>query len=198
MLARQQGFVTSLDYFRDLARRYPRSARALHRAGFAAQHASTPILPEAQRHYRGALELHEQGCDMPEDELWRTFEGLGLTSLMLEQPGEARTWFLRGAERWPDIPQTQYNLACALCLSQDVDGCHDAFVRALEAAGAGHAPAFIDDAGSVDYFLRTSRSDPDLAPLRRDPRYQAAIAPYLTDRAPRDGGVDSDIARPTR
>lgn len=167
--------ATAAAYYQELMSSYPDSATVRVRGGAGAMHAQPPDPRTAERFYRDALRLHEAGCGLAAGDHWLALEGLGLVALMLDDNPAAAGWFQRAATRWPEIPQTQYNLACAHCRSDDVDACHDAFIRALEAAAAGHFPAFLDTPGTVELFIRISRDDPDLARLRADPRYEAAI-----------------------
>lgn len=180
-MARERGFETSLEYFRDLAGRYPRSALVQLRAAEAAQYAPEPDPAEAERRYRRGLELHEGGSRLSESDQWQASEGLGLVLLAQGKNQGAREQYQRVTSRWPGIPQSQYNLACAHCLVGDLEGCAEAFARALEAAEAGRAPDFVLRAGTVDYFIRTSRRDPDLARLRSDPRYESIIERFQSE-----------------
>jgi len=43
--------------------------------------------------------------------------------------------------------------------------------------GSQH-PNFINNPSSVSHYVDLSRRDPDLAPLRSDPRYEQAIRPF--------------------
>lgn len=60
----------------------------------------------------------------------------------------------------PDDPTAHYNLACSLALTGDADGAFDALGRAV-------------DLGYEDGALLAD--DPDLAPLRADPRFAALV-----------------------
>lgn len=179
---------TATAYYGELASRYPHSATVRVRGGAGAMHSRPPEPATAERFYREALRLHDDGCGLAEGDHWLALEGLGLVALMLEDDRAAIEWFQRAASRWPEIPQTQYNLACAHCRAGDVDTCHEAFVRALRAAAAGRFPGFLENPGTAELFVRLSSDDPDLARLRADPRYEAAIsAPRsmpLRDAAP--------------
>ena len=184
--------TTPAGYYGALATRYPQSATVRVRGGAGAMHARPPDPTTAERFYREALRLHEDGCRLADGEHWLALEGLGLVSLMQDDNRGAIEWFRRGVARWPDIPQTQYNLACAYCRAGDVDACYEAFLRALDAAAAGGAPAFVTNPGSLELFVRLSRDDPDLARLRTDPRYEATVARRLEPAPSADSDVNTD------
>ena len=184
-LAANLGFHTSIDYFRDLAIRYPHSATARLRAGEAARYVGPePDLAEAERQYRQALDLHQQGCRLAEGDLWMAQESLGLVLMRQGRFPEAQIWFRRSADRWPTIAQTQYNLACTYCRTGDSEACRQSFLRALEAAATGRTPDFVRVGGTAAQLADLSREDPDLALLREDPRFQTDIEPYVESSRP--------------
>jgi hypothetical protein len=132
----------------------------------------------AQTLYQEAIQLNDGGCRLQEGDEWRAVEGLALAMMLQGNYAGAMPWLQRANTRWPTITETIYNMACGYCQTGNVEMCYQTFVRALQNATATRPPAFITDPGTVGHYVTISQSDSDLAPLRVDPRYQAAIAPY--------------------
>jgi len=178
-----QGPVTPqarLNQLRYLMTRYPQSATIRVRAAsmqLGPAPAGNPV--EAQRLFQEALRLHDAGCRLPEELEWEANEGLGLAYMMQTSYAAALPVFQQVTSRWPTIPQSRYNLACAYCRLNQIDPCHQAFVEALQIAAANQSPAFITQETDAYHYVNLARQDPDLAPLRADPRFETAIAPYI-------------------
>jgi adenylate cyclase len=93
---------------------------------------------------------------------------------VLGERERARDWIARALLLDPDNINMRYNFACTLSLFlQDAEG-------ALELLGS----VFAGSPGA-DY-LRAVRTDPDLDPIRGDPRFAALLA-----------GAEARLARPT-
>lgn len=133
---------------------------------------------EAQQLYAEALQLHGQGCRLPEPLEWEANEGLGISHMMLGSYAEALRVFQQVGARWPTIAQTRYNTACAQCRLNQLEPCYQAFVETLAAADAGQRTILRNDRRDAAHYARLSQTDPDLALLRTDARYRTAIAPY--------------------
>ncbi len=158
---------------------YPRSATLRVRAGALSLElppAGNPV--EARQFYQDAVRLHQGGCRLNEALEWESIEGIALSHMLESNVSEALELFQRAASRWPTIPQTQYNLACAQCRLGQLEACHLTFVRALSFAASSQRPPFIRNPQGARYYVRLSQDDPDLELLRGDPRYKAAVSPY--------------------
>lgn len=154
---------------------HPASATARVRLGELLLRTRPPRAEAAQRWFGRAIELHESGCELSERDLWAALEGAGLSRMMAGDYAGARPWLERSLARWPDVRSTHYNLACARCQSDDLDGC----ASALEAVFApGEDPAFLEGAQHpIEHYRDLARRDPDLAPLREDAaRFEAIVA----------------------
>ena len=132
--------------------------------------------PEAERAARWfdrAIELHERGCALGTRDHWAALEGQALTAMMRGDYTASVAPLRASLERWPAMRNTHYNLACALCQTDDVDGC----ARELEAALVALDPpeALREQARPASYYRRRAAEDPDLAPLREDRARFAAI-----------------------
>jgi adenylate cyclase len=100
------------------------------------------------------------------DALSGTAMGFGADALLvLGQTERAREWMERALLFDPENWTMRYNFVCALAINA-----HD-----LEGALAMLGPCF-DDRQLAHGRLRHARIDPDLDPLRDDPRFQAMIA----------------------
>jgi adenylate cyclase len=87
-----------------------------------------------------------------------------LALAILGQRERAREWIDRALLLDPDNMNMRYNFACTLCVYlKDAED-------ALELLG----PALATDPGGE--MLRAARTDPDLDPIREDPRFQALMA----------------------
>jgi tetratricopeptide (TPR) repeat protein len=92
---------------------------------------------------------------------FNTYFQLMLAALTANRPDLAVQYGTRAVQIFPTQGVAHYNLACAHVRNGD----HEAAIASLEAA--------------VRYGFRdraTFDSDPDMAPLRQDPRYQALVA----------------------
>lgn len=169
-----------LNHLRYLITRYPQSATIRVKAAgmqLGPAPAGNPV--ESQRLYREALQLHDSGCRLTEGLEWEAIEGTGLASMMQTNYAAALPIFQQVTTRWPTIPQSRYNLACAYCRLNQLEPCHQAFVEALQIAHAGQFPAFITRQTGAFHYVNLARQDPDLAILRADPRFETAIQPYV-------------------
>jgi adenylate cyclase len=82
----------------------------------------------------------------------------------LGQRERAREWIERALLLDPENKNMQYNFACALSLYlHDTDGALDLLKSALDSSYAAT-------------LLNVAKSDPDLDPIRNDPRYKTVIA----------------------
>ena len=172
-----------LNHLRYLITRYPQSANIRVKAAglqLGPAPAGNPV--ESQRLYREALQLHDSGCRLTEGLEWEAIEGTGLASMMQANYAAALPVFQQVTTRWPTIPQSRYNLACAYCRLNQLEPCHQAFVEALQIANAGQFPAFITQQTSAFHYVNLARQDLDLAILRADPRFETAIQPYILQR----------------
>jgi adenylate cyclase len=90
---------------------------------------------------------------------------LGFVVAALATLGEAeraRAWVEHALKIDPDNPNMRYNFACAMVALDDVE-------TALELLG----PLFAEISAG---FVRHAKADPDLAPLREDPRFNAMLS----------------------
>jgi adenylate cyclase len=82
----------------------------------------------------------------------------------LGQRERAREWIERALLLEPDHAGMRYNFACALSLYlEDADGALDLLAPVFAGPRAGQ-------------YLRGASADPDLDPIRGDPRFQAMLA----------------------
>ncbi len=169
--------------------RYPHSATLRVRAGSLMlgppERGGNPV--QAQTMFQQAVQLHDAGCRMIERDEWEALEGLALALMYQRNYAAAIPHLQRSVSQWGTVAQTQYNLACAFCQTGNIDACHQYFVGALNIAATGQRPVFITNPPSAGSYVELSQRDPDLAPLRNDPRYEQAIAPYRPRRRSRRG-----------
>jgi adenylate cyclase len=118
--------------------------------------------PNARRAARMCLARAE--AILAQDRSNGTAMGTGVTALaVLGEADKARDWVRRALRIDPQNRNMRYNFACALNVHlKDIDG-------ALE-----QLEPFL--ARAIRYDLDWAASDPDLDPLRGDPRFQAMIA----------------------
>lgn len=169
-----------LNHLRYLITRYPGSATIRVQAAgqqLGPAPAGNPV--ESQRLYQEALRLHDSGCRLSEGLEWEAIEGMGLAYMMQANYSAALPVFQQVTTRWPTIPQSRYNIACAYCRLNQLEPCHQAFVEALQIAHAGRHPAFITRQTNAYHYVNLARQDPDLTTLRADPRFETSIAPYI-------------------
>jgi adenylate cyclase len=87
----------------------------------------------------------------------------GMALAVLGEADRARDWIRRALVIDPDNQTMRYNFACTLCAHlKDIDG-------ALNLLGACLIPTTRSE-------LEWTKTDPDLDPLREDPRFKAMIA----------------------
>ncbi|HJL17972.1 MAG TPA: tetratricopeptide repeat protein [Sandaracinaceae bacterium LLY-WYZ-13_1] len=159
-----------------LAGAHPGSATARVKLGELLLRTRPPSAARAQRWFDRALALDAEGCALAPRDRWAALEGLALSHMMQGDYAPALGPLRRSLERWPDVPSTHYNLACALCQTGDVDGCARELGRVLAMDAPG--PAFLaDQRRPRAHYVRLARRDPDLAPLREDAaRFEALLA----------------------
>lgn len=160
-----------------LAGAHPGSATARVRLGELVLRDQPPQPALAMRWFDRALALHERGCALADPDLWRALEGAALSRMMQGEYGAAVPLLERSLARWPDVPATRYNLACARCQTGDVDACAEELERLM--AWSGEVPPFLrEQVRDRAHYARLARTDPDLAPLRADrARFDALLAP---------------------
>lgn len=162
-----------------IATQFPLSATARIRLAGVLLHAEPTRAAESTPVYLEALRLHEGGCRISENDEWALVEGMALAFMFQNRFGEAVPWLQRGAARWPTSGSTRYNLACSLCRTGDVAGCYREFEATLTVASTQAPPAFLaPHARPASHYANLSRTDPDLEPLRADPRWAALVARY--------------------
>jgi adenylate cyclase len=89
--------------------------------------------------------------------------GYGVTALaMLGEAERTRDWINRALLIEPDNMNMRYNFACAMTTLREMDA-------ALEILGPVFESAHIDR-------LNHAKVDPDLDPIRKDPRFEAMVA----------------------
>jgi adenylate cyclase len=109
--------------------------------------------------YKRSLECVEKHVDLhPDDGRALTFGAYALVEQ--GQPERAREWLDRALDADRDEPAIMYNVACTHCLLGETDKALELLDRAIE-QGYGHR-AWLSH-------------DPDLAPLRDDPRFQKLL-----------------------
>jgi Flp pilus assembly protein TadD len=84
------------------------------------------------------------------------------------QVARALHWDLRHARLRPDDPVPHYNVACMLARLGEIDDAFEALERAID---RGYP------------LMRRVLRDPDLKPLRRDPRYPALVRRLVRGRS---------------
>lgn len=134
----------------------------------------------ADRWLELALELHDRGCVLADEDLWVALEGRAQCRFMLADYAGALPLLRRSIERFGGTSTTHYNLACALCRTGDVGGCATELERALGAASRP-APELLASRPQppVLHFVGLAERDPDLEALRADrPRFEAILAPH--------------------
>ncbi len=172
-----------LNRLRGLMKRYPTSAKirvAAASLSLGPPPAGNPVI--AQKLLEEAIGLHERGCRLPEALEWEAQENLGLAFMLQANHEKAAGTFQKIAVRWPAVPQTHFDHACALCRLDRVDDCLDAFMNTLAAAESEDRPDFVNHELNPYHFVHQARQSTDLAKLRSDPRFEKTIAPHLKRR----------------
>jgi tetratricopeptide (TPR) repeat protein len=152
------------------------SATARVRLGELLLRTTPPRPAEARVWFERGLELHEQGCALGYRDLWAAWEGTAHSHFFEDQYDQALPWLRRSVERWPDIRQTRYNLACALCKTGDLDGCERELHLAI--TSTAEPPSWLPDRSrGPEHYVEIARRDADLNALRADrARFDRAIA----------------------
>lgn len=157
-----------------LGSQYPLSATVRVRAGGEAVHATPPRSAEAAALYYEAMRLSDGGCTLNQRDQWLAVEGIAIAYMQQGQHDRALPWLQRGAQEWPGIDETRYDYACALCVTGDEKACYVEFNAALEVSNdPSGLPDWHDQPATPAHWVELSATDPDLAPLRADPRYAA-------------------------
>lgn len=157
-----------------LAGRHPASSTARVRLGELLLRATPPRAEEADTWFDRALDLHARGCTLGDRDHWAALEGQGISRMMRGDYAGAREPLSESVRRWPGSRATHYNLACARCQTDDLEGC----TRELEITlGELDVPSFLEvDTRPASYYRQRIQSDPDLEPIRRDaPRLHALL-----------------------
>jgi serine/threonine protein kinase/Flp pilus assembly protein TadD len=122
-----------------------------------------------------------RGLDRPDLMMESFVRGLAVAKAHLEfQPEDARAWYLGAhanfelgdvdeARRWcekamdlaPEDAATLYNAACLFCIMGEIDSCFASLKKSID-NGFAH-PQWLEN-------------DPDLAAIRKDPRYKKLLA----------------------
>ncbi len=126
----------------------------------AAEIAREPAL--ALRLHADAVRLHDEGCVLAPDALREALHGLGTARLALGDTAGARDVFTRAVRAFPDAAPAHYALAATQCRLHAREACADALLAALAA----------DREGAL---APLAARDPDLAPVRTEPRVAAAL-----------------------
>ncbi|MBX3268743.1 MAG: hypothetical protein KF729_00695 [Sandaracinaceae bacterium] len=153
---------------------HPRSSSARVRLGELLLRTEPPRAEEADGWFERALALHARGCRLGHRDEWAAHEGRALSRMMRGDYAGAIAPLRASLARWPSVPATRYNLACALCQTGDLDGC----ARELEATlrRSPGPPSFLaGEARPPAHYRALARRDPDLAPLRADAARFAAL-----------------------
>lgn len=161
-----------------LGQRYPLSATLRVLAAGAALHSRPHDIATARRLYAEAQAMQERGCRLPARIDWSMVLGQALSHQFEGDFAGALPYLQQGAPRFPNETSIHYNLACAYCMTGNLDGCHAAFAETLAIAARGGHPPWTDDVQTVGHYVRLSARDSDLTTLRADPRYAATVAPY--------------------
>ena len=153
----------------------PSSATARVRLGELLLRTQPPAAERAERWFDTGLALHQRGCALADQPLWLAYEGASLSRMMQGNYRGALPFLRRSLDRWPAARSTRYNLACALCQTDDIEGCARELRRAVRSDEP--LPPFLDGATrSGGDLAHSALSDPDLAPLRADEaRFEAAL-----------------------
>jgi adenylate cyclase len=128
----------------------------------------------ARRWARTTLARAEAALDL--DRSNGTAMGHGVNALAVLGEGDrARDWIRRAMLIDPDNQTMRYNFACALCVHlKDVDG------------ALGLLGPYLAQVTRAD--LDWTKADPDMAPVREDPRFHAMIAEAGARLAAQEGG----------
>ena len=149
-------------------------------AGGAALYAKPPDRAQASRLYEQAIALHDKrGCHLTHTFHFLALLGTALAHMQRKDYAAAKPWLARGAKIWPKSATIHYNRACALCMSKDLEGCHNAFKQTLGVSDTVKGPSFPGGPKNkpVLHYFVLSRKDSDLAILRADPRYAKMTTP---------------------
>ncbi len=168
-----------------LAKRYPNSASVRVWQGDAALFDSkTPLVEAADQglvFYKQALELHEQGCGLPDYERYYMRMGFGYAYLRKKQ-GKQALLHLKAAEKeFNNSSGLFYNIARAYCREDNVDQCVAYFEKTLVNAKALKKPDFLRSHYSLASWISRSRTQSEFVKLRRDKRYRDLLAKYKGD-----------------
>lgn len=156
----------------------PKEAKDQVAAGREAITDKPPRAKDAFKAYSKAIVLMDGGCKLGEKDQWDALEGAGIAALMTKRYEEGEKYLARAAKKWPGIPELRYNLACAHCRMDDVDGCYNELKAALEAAEAAKVPSWYKEPQDAAHYASISRKDDDLASLRKDKRFEKLVSKY--------------------
>ena len=163
-----------------MLRKYPDSALLRVRVASVLMRAATTYPSRAQKLYREALDLEKSaGCELSPRFRWLALNGLASTHMDLKDHAGAVRWLRQAVRAWPNSAATRYNLACALCMVGQVDACYQELVATLRTCASRKLPAVEGTNKPAYHYAKLSQTDPDLARLRADPRFEELIRPHL-------------------
>lgn len=170
--------IKTVNMLHELAKAHPQSATVRFRLAETLTRIDPPQRARAIPMFEEALRLHDDGCRLAEPVEWQALEGIAIAHMDEGHFDRALPYLRRAANRWPASGSMHYNLACALCKTGDRDGCIREIEAALEASN-GPAPEFLmGRVPPASHYVELAPRDPDLAPVRRDPRFVALLKRY--------------------
>lgn len=176
---KEKQYGNALTFLEDLAKKHPNSATVRVWQGdctlFDKAKSESAAAEAALPFYSAAEKLHDGGCKLPEYEHYYLRMGFTYAHLRKRAADDALRHLNIAKQTWDNSAEVHYHLARVHCLKNDVDQCATHFEKCLEIAKALRRPKFLRSHHSLDDWIRRSRTQSELPPLRKDKRYAAII-----------------------
>jgi tetratricopeptide (TPR) repeat protein len=125
--------------------------------------------------YEAAEDLHDRGCRLPDEAQYYLRMGAAYAHLRKGDANKAVAQLENARKAFPDSAEAAYALARASCLLHEVDDCARYFEETLRIARQLRRPIFLRTHRSMDEWIRRSKTQTELEPLRDDRRYQQIV-----------------------
>jgi len=176
--------IKAVNMMHELAKAHPQSATVRAKLGALLVHTNPPHLDQAIPSFEDALRLHDDGCRLSEEDEFQTLNALTNAYMDKGEFAPAVPWLRRAIVRWPASGTMHYNLACALCMTHDREGCMRELTVSLEASNGPPPPLLEGRAPPAWHYAKLAADDPDLASVRGDPRFRALVARFPEPATP--------------